>query len=81
MLKQNLDLRWVQHDADAMAHCLWWQIGGELGADDTRVTVRAVNESHYYRILKMHTYRVILPQTAVVRLASPPGVRDLFNFL
>ena len=28
-----------------------------------------------------NTYRVILPQTAVVRLASPFGVRDLFNFL
>ena len=84
---QILDLGWVQHNADSVAHSLWWQVLWELSADDTGVTMGSKNQSKWLvgeftnQNRPIRTHRVILPQTAVVVLASPPGVFDLFNFL
>ena len=41
VMSQRLDLWWVEHNADAMAHGLWWQVGGELCTDNARVTMGA----------------------------------------
>lgn len=40
-MSDSLDVGWVEHNADAVAHSLWWQVGGELCADDARVTMGA----------------------------------------
>ena len=50
LLIESLDAGWVQHNTDAMSHSLWWQVLGELCADDAGVTMGTeiiVQDSNY----------------------------------
>lgn len=35
----SLDVGWVKHDTNRSTECLWWNVGAELGSNNTRVTV------------------------------------------
>ena len=37
--RERLTARWVQHDSDAGAECLRWNVGCEFGSDNTAVAV------------------------------------------
>merc|ERR1712189_19587 len=39
LLIESLDAGWLQHNTDAVSHSLWWQVLGELCADDAGVTM------------------------------------------
>ena len=53
LIKQCSDVGGVQHNADAVAHGLGGQVGGELCADDARVTGRSRknDENFYFKML------------------------------